>query len=56
MTYKDILKVVPTLHAAQLVVGLTKKKKKKRGIIGDATSVLFGVPLIQAESQMIGGL
>lgn len=56
MTYKTILQAIPTLHAAQLVNKLGKKKKKKKGLLGDFVDVGVGVPLIQAESQFIGAL
>jgi hypothetical protein len=55
MSYKDILQTVPTLQAASLVGNLAKKKKKRR-LIGDATEIFVGVPLIQSSSQLIGGL
>lgn len=55
MSYKDILKVVPTIQAANMLDRMTKKKKKK-SLIGDATDIFVGIPLIQAESDLIGGL
>jgi hypothetical protein len=55
MSYKDILNVVPVLNSANLVSNLSKKKKKK-GILGDATDIFIGVPLIKVESDLIAGL
>lgn len=55
MSYKDILNIAPTLQAASLVSNLSKKKKKK-SILGDATDIFVGVPLIKAESDLIAGL
>ena len=55
MTYKNILKIVPTLQAAKLV-GELSKKKKKPSLVKDATKILVGVPLIKLESDLIAGL
>lgn len=55
MTYKEILKVAPTLQAANLVTNLSKKRKKK-SLIGDATGIIVGSSLIKTEYDLIGEL
>ena len=42
MTYKDILKIAPTIQAESLVANLTKKKKKKENILEDGLKIGLG--------------
>lgn len=60
MSYKDIMKIVPTVQAASLAGSVakdaTKKDKGVGDIIGSASKVLVGVPLIKLESNLIAGL
>ena len=55
MTYKDILKIAPTIQAESLVANLTKKKKKRK-LIKDAIDISVGSSLIKIESDFIAGL
>ena len=55
MTYKNILKAIPTIHAAQLVTKMAAKKKKKK-LLTDFTDVMVGTTLIQTEADFIGGM
>ena len=52
---KELLKVVPTLHAAILVGNLAKKKKKKK-LARTAIEVMLGTTFIKAESNIIAGM
>ena len=60
MTYKDILKVIPTLQAASLVkhnVDVAKKKElKTKDMVDLGVTNIVGTNLIKIESQFIGGL
>ena len=49
---KELLKLAPALQSAGLVSNLAKKKKKS--IIRDATDIIFGSALIDAEGDIIG--
>lgn len=51
---KPILRAGLVAQAANLV--LSKRKKKKRSLIGNASNIIVGTSLIQAESDIIGGL
>lgn len=57
---KDIIKIVPTIQAASLVgtsYKLAKKKKKKSSdFLSGGINLIGGTALIQAESQIIGGM
>jgi hypothetical protein len=55
MTYKDLIKLVPTLQATALLsnnVSYLKKKKKKGKLINQGVDNLINLPLIQATSDM----
>jgi len=58
--YKSILGIVPTIHAASLAADMAKASKKRDKSGGDlikaGTKALVGVPLIQVEAGLIGGL
>lgn len=60
MTYKNLLKVIPTLQAASLVkynVDITKKKKlKSDDMIKISTTNIVGSNIIKLESDFISGL
>ena len=60
MTYKTIAGLIPTIQAAQLaghnLKVATKKKTSTKDILGLGVTNIVGVSLIQAESQIIGGL
>jgi hypothetical protein len=49
---KAILGIVPVVQSAQLLGGMYKKRKKPLSAAMDA---FIGIPLIQAESRLIGG-
>jgi len=57
MTYKDIMRVIPTVQAASLVKhNISKMKKKKKGVeymAGLGTTNIIGTSLIQAEADLI---
>jgi hypothetical protein len=55
MSYKEILKVIPTLQAANLVQEISKKKKKNK-MLSDIPKIFVGVPLIKIESDLISTL
>lgn len=60
MTYKQIANLIPTIQATQLVShnlkALKKKKTSTKDILGLGITNIAGTSLIQAESQLIGGL
>lgn len=61
MSYKDILKIIPTIHSASLVNSNLKDIKKKKKFKTDdtlhsATKNIIGISLIKTESNFIGGL
>ena len=60
MPYKTIAGLIPTIQAASLVGHnidvATKKKTSTKDILGLGMTNIVGVSLIQAESQIIGGL
>lgn len=60
MTAKNILGLVPTIHAASLASSLAKDATKKDEDIDDilhsATKALVGTSLIKVESSLIAGL
>ncbi len=60
MIVKNILNVVPTIHAASLAGSIAKDAKKKdKGvgdIVGSASKALIGIPLIKLESNLIAAL
>lgn len=51
--YQDILRIVPTIHAAGLVKSMTKKKKKP---YHSAVDAIVGTTLIKTESDFIAGV
>lgn len=57
MTYKDILRVIPTIQAASLVehnVRFAKKKKKKSSdFLSTGVDNILGTSFIQTEAQFI---
>ena len=61
MTYKDIIKLIPTIQAAQLVgenIKAVKKTTKKKDtglkdILKLGTTNIVGTSLIQTEAQLI---
>lgn len=55
MSYKDVLNLVPTIHSANLVTNLTKKKKK-RNLVKDSVDIIFGTSIIKLESNLISSL
>ena len=60
MPYKTIARLIPTIQATQLVGHnvkiATKKKTNVKDILGLGVTNIVGTSLIQAESQIIGGL
>ena len=60
MTYKDILKLVPTLQAASLAkhnADVAMKKSKKPGdMVGLGVTNIVGIEMIKLESGLIGAL
>ena len=60
MPYKAIMGLIPTIQAASLAghnVGKIKQKKTNtKDILDLGVTNIVGVSLIQAESQIIGGL
>ena len=60
MTYKDILKVAPTLQAVALVGENLKVAKKKDKSVGDMVGLgvknVVGTSLIKTESDLIASL
>ena len=59
MTVKDIMGLIPTMQSVKLVDETMKHSKKKGSVsnnLHSATKILVGTSLIQAESQLIGGL
>ena len=60
MTYKDIMKIIPTLQAAQLVGEnvkvLKKKKKKSKDFIGLGVKNIVGTSFIKINADLIEGL
>lgn len=60
MSYKDILKVVPTLQAASLVKhnleATQKKKLKTNDMVNLGVTNIVGTNLIKIESDFIGRL
>ena len=60
MPYRTIARLIPTIQAASLVGHnvkvATKKKKTTKDILGLGVTNVVGISLIQAESQIIGGL
>lgn len=55
MDIKSIMNTVPVIHSAELV-RKTAKQKKKESLTKKGTRALVSLPLIQAESSMIGML
>lgn len=53
MTYKELLKIVPTLQSASLLKENTKKKPK---LVKQGIKNIFGIELIKLESNLIGGI
>lgn len=57
MSYKEILKIVPTISSAALVsenYKVLKKKKKKTGdLFGLGIKNIVGTSLIQSQAQLI---
>ena len=60
MVIKSILSVAPTLQAAGLAAHTAKKATKEDmglgDIVGSATTIIVGVPLIKTQFGLIGGL
>ncbi len=60
MAIQDILRLVPTIHAAQLakmnVDALEKKDTSTRDILSLGVKNIVGVNLIKVESSLIAGL
>jgi len=58
MTYKDILKIVPTMQAASLAKHNYDfaKKSKGKGLAKNAVSSIVGINLIKATSVSINDL
>lgn len=60
MTAKNILELIPTIHAASLAGSIakdaTKKEKNIDDILHSATKALVGTSLIKVESNLIAGL
>ncbi len=54
---KTILGVVPAMQATALLAGtIPRKRQKKRKLLRSTAKILVGVPMIQATSQVIGGM
>ncbi len=60
MSIKALLSIAPTLQAASLAASTAKKSTKKDAevgdIVGSATKILVGVPLIKTQFDLIKGL
>lgn len=60
VNYKNIIGIAPTLQAASLAANTAKKATKKDAglgdIVGSATGILVGVPLIKTQFDLIGSL
>jgi len=59
MSYKSLLQIVPTIHAASLVeenLKVAKKKPKTKDMIDLGLKNIVGVNLIKIESDLIAGL
>lgn len=54
MTYKDIMRIIPTLEAAKLVDdNLKNKKKSTKSFTKQATKNIVGVSLIKTQANII---
>ena len=56
---KAILGIAPTMQSMALLGGTMPRKKKRMGmghIVGGATKILVGVPLIGATANEIAGM
>lgn len=60
MSIKTLLNIAPTLQAASLAASTAKKSTKKDAGVGDmvgsATKILVGVPLIKTQFNLISSL
>ena len=54
---KPLLRIAPAIQAASLVGSIARKKKRRAGdMFGDASNIIIGSALIQAESAFIEGM
>jgi hypothetical protein len=53
---KSILNAGVAAQAASLAISNVPKKRKKKSLVKQGIGNIVGISLIQAESQMIGGI
>ena len=59
MPYRNIMRLIPTIQAAQLAkanIDVSKKKSSTKDLIGLGTKNIVGIELIKLESGLIAGL